>query len=112
MQFLQVPSPHVDVPVLSCVFVVSFLCLLLPLFHSFSWRSQFEINRSAHTFVGFTTFFDAQACPTGWSTINPAQGRLLVSVTDPGQAGVTVGVPLRDAEDRTHTHRYESYVAC
>lgn len=35
-----------------------------------------------------------------------ARGRLIVSVTDGGVGGLTVGTALGDAEDRVHTHTY------
>jgi len=56
--------------------------------------------------AGFTTFFDAKSCPPGWSELSSAKGRLLVSVTDSTQAGITVNPPLVDQEDRKHTHKY------
>jgi hypothetical protein len=55
--------------------------------------------------LGFMTFFDAETCPRGWSLYAAAQGRLIVSVDNPNNAGITVGVPLGDREDRTHSHR-------
>jgi hypothetical protein len=54
---------------------------------------------------GFMTFFDAQSCPSGWSEYSASQGRLIVSVDNSNNAGITVGVPLGDREDRTHSHR-------
>jgi hypothetical protein len=56
--------------------------------------------------LGFMTFFDAEKCPRGWSLYAEAQGRLIVSVDNPNNAGITVGVPLGDREDRTHTHSF------
>jgi hypothetical protein len=49
-------------------------------------------------FVGVTE------CPSGWTVAEDVAGRLVVAVTDDRLAGVTVGVPLGDREDRTHTH--------
>jgi len=57
---------------------------------------------------GFITFFESDSCPDGWIPVETAQGRLIVSVSDPEQAGITVGVPLSDQEDRVHTHTYET----
>jgi len=59
---------------------------------------------------GFITFFDSDQCPDGWIPVETAQGRLIVSVSDPEQAGITVGVPLGDQEDRIHVHTYETAV--
>jgi hypothetical protein len=38
------------------------------------------------------------------------QGRLVVGVSDVGRAGVIVGDPLTDREDRTHKHTYTGMV--
>lgn len=55
---------------------------------------------------GTIAFFgDRGACPPGWSVAEETQGRLVVGVTEPTAVGQTVGMPLRDREDRTHTHQ-------
>lgn len=54
---------------------------------------------------GFMTFFDREQCPQGWELFASSQGRLIVSVDNANNAGITVGVPLQDREDRSHTHR-------
>lgn len=54
---------------------------------------------------GFMTFFDGATCPPQWTEYESSQGRIIISVTDAANAGITVGVPLGDQEDRTHTHR-------
>lgn len=56
--------------------------------------------------AGYTTFFEGQACPEGWSQIPEAQGRLIVSVVDASTNGLTVGNALADKEDRMHTHPF------
>lgn len=54
---------------------------------------------------GNIAFFVGLAeCPSGWTLAPDAAGRLVVAVDDPTLAGVTVGAPLTNAEDRTHTH--------
>ena len=58
---------------------------------------------------GFATYFRSATCPEGWSELPEAQGRMVVSVTDASTSGLTLGTPLGDKEDRTHTH---PYVAC
>eukprot|EP01094_Clydonella_sp_ATCC50884_P016831 TRINITY_DN2838_c0_g1_i2.p2 TRINITY_DN2838_c0_g1~~TRINITY_DN2838_c0_g1_i2.p2 ORF type:complete len:264 (-),score=63.52 TRINITY_DN2838_c0_g1_i2:748-1539(-) len=55
---------------------------------------------------GFTTFFNKGSCPDGWSELGTTRGRLLVSVSQAGQGGVTVNTPMKDREDRTHAHSY------
>lgn len=60
--------------------------------------------------IGFATFFDRATCPPGWRALNDAQGRLIVSVKDPSQAGVTVNSPLSDQENREHTHTFASTI--
>jgi hypothetical protein len=39
-----------------------------------------------------------------------AQGRFIVGVSDPSAVGHTVGTPLNDRENRTHTHLYSGTV--
>ena len=82
---------------------------------------------------GYTTFFNGQTCPgrlvdtavmlvslllffggyripnifccaDGWDEIPDAKGRLVVAVTDSELAGLTLNDPLKNQEDRTHTH--------
>ena len=51
-------------------------------------------------------FFDLESCPDGWSPVEEAEGRVIVGIVDPASKtlGGTVGDPLEDLEDRTHTH--------
>jgi len=60
--------------------------------------------------AGFTTFFFSQSCPSGWYPLVTAEGRLIVSVSSAGNAGVTVNQPLQDQEDRVHSHTFETYL--
>eukprot|EP00211_Chloroparvula_japonica_P005629 CAMPEP_0119137128 /NCGR_PEP_ID=MMETSP1310-20130426/22968_1 /TAXON_ID=464262 /ORGANISM="Genus nov. species nov., Strain RCC2339" /LENGTH=369 /DNA_ID=CAMNT_0007128187 /DNA_START=81 /DNA_END=1190 /DNA_ORIENTATION=+ len=53
---------------------------------------------------GMTTFFSSAECPTGWSELPYAQGRLIVSTTDGTAQNITVGTPLSNLEDREHSH--------
>lgn len=53
---------------------------------------------------GFTTFFNLESCPPGFHEIPESKGRVIVSVDDAKIAGLTVGEPLKDGEDPTHTH--------
>ncbi len=52
---------------------------------------------------GFIGFF-ASNCPSGWSELTSLEGRLLLLVNNSFQAGESVGFPLADREERTHTH--------
>jgi hypothetical protein len=49
-------------------------------------------------------FFDLSSCPAGWSELTQARGRVVVGLVSDGTLGSTVGSPLTDLEDRTHTH--------
>ena len=58
-------------------------------------------------------FFMETGCPDGWDVYEPAQGRLLLGVTDStkftiGSTGG--GDPLTDQENPTHTHQYSTLV--
>jgi len=55
---------------------------------------------SADGFLGLFT----GACPTGWSELPAAQGRLLLLVNNTFQAGAAIGFALSDGEDRAHAH--------
>jgi hypothetical protein len=59
---------------------------------------------------GTVAFFSGGQCPTGWVLASDVQGRLVVAVSDGTQAGLMVGTPLGDQEDRTHTHTYSATV--
>jgi hypothetical protein len=59
---------------------------------------------------GAIAFFTGGACPAGWATAPTVQGRLVVAVADGGSAGVQVGSPLGDQEDRQHQHTYTGTV--
>ncbi len=45
-----------------------------------------------------------------WHTVPSAMGRLIVSVTDPSIAGLTLHDALNDREDRSHVHNYTAVV--
>jgi hypothetical protein len=54
---------------------------------------------------GAVMFFDLASCPSGWSELSDARGRVLVGLN--GSAGTlkgSVGEPLGDLESRTHAH--------
>lgn len=57
---------------------------------------------------GMIAFFTGGACPPGWEPAAEVEGRLIVGVTDPSQAGVGVGSALGDREDRAHHHTVTS----
>lgn len=52
---------------------------------------------------GFVALFTGD-CPTGWSELSYAQGRMLLLVNNSDQAGEEFGFALADGEDRAHTH--------
>ena len=53
---------------------------------------------------GAVWLFDLPSCPAGWSELVSARGRALVGLPAGGSAGGTLGTPLGDLENRTHTH--------
>ena len=59
---------------------------------------------------GTIAFFRGGACPAGWTTATDVQGRLVVAIADGRKAGVQVGSPLTDQEDRQHQHAYTGMV--
>jgi len=54
--------------------------------------------------AGTLAFFDADACPGGWSEWTEARGRAVVAVSEPNDVGVTVGEALSDNSNPLHTH--------
>ena len=59
---------------------------------------------------GAVAYHTGTTCPAGWQPLTDAQGRFLVGRTDGTQVGVTVGTPLAQGEDRTHTHSFSTSV--
>jgi len=49
---------------------------------------------------GGVAFFARDFCPTGWSEIGTAPGRVLIGLTDNGTLGAEVGPPLGDRAER------------
>ena len=60
--------------------------------------------------VGAVAFFAGGACPSGWTVAENTRGRLVVGVTKGEHAGIEVGEPLGDQEDRKHHHAYSGEV--
>jgi hypothetical protein len=50
-------------------------------------------------------FVDGTTCPVGSTPATDAAGRMLLVTTNLGDVGKTYGTPLKDQEDRTHTHK-------
>jgi hypothetical protein len=60
---------------------------------------------------GTIAFFGSGTnCPAGWVLATQVTGRAIVGVSDSSESGVTVGMPLGDREDRTHTHAFSGSV--
>ena len=53
---------------------------------------------------GFATFFRGSTCPSGWSRVTTADGRLIVAADTTRTLGGTVGTALSDQEVRSHSH--------
>ena len=58
--------------------------------------------------AGFATFFRGSSCPSGWSAVSSAQGRLILTDDGTMSVGLTKNTVLGDREDRTHTHTVSS----
>ncbi len=55
--------------------------------------------------------FDLKSCPVGWEVFAEAKGRAMVGYGIGGTAKGTVGSPLKDLENRTHSHSVNPAVA-
>ena len=58
-----------------------------------SWASQMVPS-------GAVMFFNAAACPSGWTAFTAAQGRYIVGMPGGGTLGLTAGTALGDGEQR------------
>jgi hypothetical protein len=58
---------------------------------------------------GMIAAFNA-ACPTGWTELTAARGRVIVGVPASGTLAGTVGTALTDLQDKTHSHTYTEVV--
>lgn len=58
--------------------------------------------------TGTVAFFGSETdvCPDGWGPAEYAEGRLVVSVVDAPAVGKVVGMPLKNQEDRAHSHAF------
>jgi len=59
---------------------------------------------------GTVAFFNVASCPADWDVATDAAGRLIVGATNGSSVGLTVGTPLKDQENRTHSHKYSTTV--
>ncbi|HTR39552.1 MAG TPA: hypothetical protein VMH80_26950 [Bryobacteraceae bacterium] len=50
------------------------------------------------------SYFHALSCPAGWAPYAPAQGRTIVPVAPSNGVLAAVNTPLKDGENRTHSH--------
>lgn len=59
--------------------------------------------------AGMVAFFAAQSgCPAGWVAATNVQGRMIVGTNTESDVGGTVGSPLGNLEDRTHSHTFSA----
>jgi hypothetical protein len=72
--------------------------------------SPSEIDSPGPMPSALVAFFTSATCPSGWSDASSAQGRLIVGAVNAPGVGITVGKPLSDKEDRTHTHAVSASV--
>jgi hypothetical protein len=59
--------------------------------------------------AGMIAAFNA-ACPSGWTELAAAQGRVIVGLPSGGTLAGTVGTALTNLENRTHAHTYSEVV--
>lgn len=51
-----------------------------------------------------TIAYQSGSCPTGWTEVIAARGRMIVGLPSGGTSAGTVGTALTDLQDKTHTH--------
>ena len=54
--------------------------------------------------AGAVAFFQRKDCPQGWEKLGAASGRTLVPTVGADPVDVSVGTPLQDSEERSHSH--------
>ncbi len=59
--------------------------------------------------TGGVMFFNLAACPTGWTELTAARGRVITGLPLSGTLAGTVGTAFTNLEDRTHTHTGPSH---
>jgi hypothetical protein len=59
---------------------------------------------------GTIAFFNGGSCPEEWQVADELRGRMIVGVTNAELAGITVGEPFSDREERGHQHTYSGQV--
>ena len=60
--------------------------------------------------TGIVLPFSTDSCPSGWQEALYYGGRVAVGTSNNTQVSVSVGQPLGDQEDRTHTHDFDATV--
>ena len=62
------------------------------------------IGAMAEVPQGAVMSFNLSSCPSGWTEVTDAQGKAIVGLPSGGTLAGTVGSPLTNLENRTHTH--------
>lgn len=57
--------------------------------------------------MNMVAFFAATQCPSGWSVVESLRGRAVVGLQVHGTLYGSVGTPLTDKQEPTHTHSYD-----
>ena len=57
------------------------------------------------------TWFTSATCPTGWAPVPSAEGRVIVSVSNPSVSGLTLHEALSDRQDVSHFHNYSATIS-
>jgi cysteine-rich repeat protein len=72
-----------------------------------AFRGDTSIPAEGHPFPdGAILFFDAPACPAGWTALARANGRFVVPLPEGGTPGAVFGTPLLDGELPLHAHDF------
>ncbi len=56
--------------------------------------------------ASMVSFFNLTACPTGWTELTTARGRVITGLPLSGTLAGTVGTAFTNLEDKTHTHSF------
>jgi hypothetical protein len=68
------------------------------------FTTKWECGGLSEVPTGAVTFFNATACPAGWTEYTAARGRAIVGMPAGGTLADAVGTALTNVENRAHAH--------
>jgi len=57
--------------------------------------------------AGIVSFFATDACPPGWTSVEQAEGRVIIGATQSADVGERLGEPVTGSGLTSHVHTYD-----